>query len=258
MNAIESIEENFSAVGRYWGSFNSSFTVVNGINSMNTGISTADLNWAWNERPLMCENAADISSIKHRYRQSGLPLWWWVYPSGQSPLTKTMLEDAGFHLVAAIPCLAADLSAPAVDAVVPPEITVSLVKSREDLSRWEDVSFTGFAMDDPLAKQYHKFIGSFDISVTSPQKLFLAYFDGNPAGTALVFFYKDTAGIYFVSTLPAYRRRGMGRSLTHAVMSYARNAGSRFGILQSSKAGLNVYRRAGFKEYCRADVYTLN
>ena len=257
MNIIESIEENFSATGRYWGSFNSSFTKTKVISAMSTGIPTADLNWVWNTKPLTMESAGKIASIKNNYQQLDLPFWWWVCPCGQSPLTKTMLEGAGLHFLTAIPCLAADLSTPDVATGSSSAITVSLVQNNKDLSRWEEVSFTGFDIGTPAQTQYHNFVASFDISAASPQRLFLAYFDEKPVATALLFLYRDTAGIYFVSTLPAYRRRGIGLALTKATIQYARRAGYKYSILQSSAAGWRVYKQAGFKEHCRADVYSL-
>lgn len=224
---------------------------------MNSGIMSADLNWAWNERPLTLDNAGAIAQIKNSYEQLALPFWWWVYPSGQSAVTRTVLESAGLHRETAIPCLAADLSRLPVDAALPAAITISLVENDRDLACWEEISFTGFAMESASQTQYHNFISSFDISCASPQKLFLASIDGKPVATALLLFYQETAGIYFVSTLPAYRRRGIGLNLTRATMHYAQRAGAKFIILQSSAAGLRVYQQAGFKEYCRADIYSI-
>jgi GNAT superfamily N-acetyltransferase len=257
MTFINALEENFFACGRYWGNRNSSFNRTQSISAMSSGIISADLNWVWNDRPLTVDNAAEIAQIKNHYEQLALPFWWWVYPSGQSLLTKTMLEEAGFHQETAIPCLAADLSGLPVDAALPVATAISLVENNKDLACWEEVSFTGFAMETAAQKQYHNFVSSFDLSCASPLKLFLACFAGKPVATALLFFYKETAGIYFVSTLPAYRRRGIGLSLIRATMHYAQRAGSKYIILQSSAAGRRVYQQAGFKEYCLADIYSV-
>jgi hypothetical protein len=43
-----------------------------------------------------------------------------------------------------------------------------------------------------------------------------------------------------------------------ATMRYAKMAGARYASLQSSPDGLTVYEQAGFKEYCRVDVYGRN
>jgi GNAT superfamily N-acetyltransferase len=99
-------------------------------------------------------------------------------------------------------------------------------------------------------------VTSFDISEQSPQKLFLVYLNGAPVASSLLFMNKDTAGIYFVSTLPAYRNRRIGLALTNYIINYAKKLGLKLCILQASELGLNVYRRAGFREYCHADVYS--
>jgi len=256
MKIITSIEKNFFAIGRYWGNLNGSFVPAPAIYAMSSGIPTDDLNWVWNEKPLTRENGKTIDQIKNYYEQLSLPFWWWVYPTGQSPLTEKMLQSAGLHFFKAMPCLAADLSAQALPAGGSSDLEIKLVRDKNDLSLWENTSFAGFDIEDYSRKQYKKFIASFDISSGSPQQLLLACWEGNPAATALLFFYQDTAGIYFVSTLPGYRRKGIGLTVTLAAMQYAKVAGFKLIILQSSELGLNIYKEAGFQEYCCANIYS--
>jgi GNAT superfamily N-acetyltransferase len=258
MQPIIAIQNNFFAIGRYWGGFNSGIISARSIQAMNTGIKTADLNWAWNEQPLTTDSAKQINKIKDYYKKLALPFWWWVYPSGQSPAIREMLPAQGIKFLAAIPCMAADLSSRKVKQGAPSTIAVSSVENKTDLHLWEKISFAGFEMESDTEAQYHNFITSFDISSKSPQKLFIARFDGVPVASALLFFYQDTAGIYFVSTFPAYRQKGIGLALTLATMHYAQQSGFKYCILQSSESGLNVYKQAGFKEHCHADIYCLH
>jgi ribosomal protein S18 acetylase RimI-like enzyme len=256
MLLISRIENNFFAIGRYWGGFNSGIINAQSFWAMNTGVNTADLNWVWNEQPLAADNTKQIIKIKNYYKKLVLPFWWWVYPSGQSSTIREMLPAQGIKFLMAIPCMAVDLSSWKVKQDTSSAIAVSSVENRTDVSLWEMISFAGFEMDSETQTQYHNFIASFDISGKAPQKLFIAHYDGVPVASALLFFYQDTAGIYFVSTLPAYRRKGIGLALTLATMHYARQSGFKYCILQSSESGLNVYKQAGFKEYCRADIYS--
>jgi len=255
MHFIENIEENFFAVGRYWGSLNSSLTQAGSIWAMNTGVSITDFNWVWNEKPLTNDNAKSIADIKEIYKKLNLRFWWWIYPSGQSPKTRAILQDAGLRLIEKVPCMAADLNDSASEKQIPNNITISPVKDKNDLLIWEDISFHGFEMPQRAREQYDAFVSSFDLGGQAPQKLFLAHWDDKPVATSLLFVHNNTAGIYYVSTLPAYRNKGLGLNVTLAAMQAAKKSGFRNVILQASTLGVNVYKHAGFKEYCHADVY---
>jgi GNAT superfamily N-acetyltransferase len=258
MSLIKVIENNIFAIGRYWGNLNSYVSGDEGIYSMNTGIAVADLNWVWNEKPLEKNDVRIINQIINDYRELKLPFWWWVYPCGKSKTTKKILQKEGFNYLEAIPCMAADLRKMQMALQMNDDIDVSFVKNTKELKIWEDISFAGFEMPQKTKKQYNKFVTSFDLSEKTTQKLFIACLRGEPVATALLFFCGDTAGIYFVTTLRAYRDRGIASAMVSEAMKYAKATGYKYSILQSSKEGLNVYLQAGFTEYCRADVYSLS
>ena len=255
--SLKHIEENFFAVSRYWGSLNSSLKQTESICAMNTGVAISDINWVWNEKPLNNDDAKSIAEIKEYYKKLNLRFWWWVYPSGQSPETRRLLQDAGFRLIEKVPCMAADLNDSLSDTKFPDNIKISDVKNKNDLRTWEDISFHGFEMPPRAREQYGAFVSSFNLGAQSPQKLFLAYLDGIPAATSLLFTYKNSAGIYYVSTLPAYRNKGCGLRITQAAMQSAKESGFKDVILQATPMGRRVYMRAGFKEYCHAEIYKL-
>lgn len=255
MDTINNIEENFFAVGRYWGGLNSSLTQAGSIWAMNTGVAISDFNWAWNEKPLTGDDAKSIENIKEIYKQKNLHFWWWVYPRKQSPETMSMLQDAGLRSIEKIPCMAADLNNSFPDTQIPGNVKIFSVKDKSSLLIWADISFRGFEMPERTKEQYNAFVSSFDLGSQAPQKLFLAYLDGKPAATSLLFTHKNTAGIYYVSTLPSCRNKGLGLLITLAATQAAKEAGFKSVILQATQLGAKVYRRMGFKEYCQADIY---
>ncbi|MFZ3055835.1 MAG: GNAT family N-acetyltransferase [Smithella sp.] len=224
---------------------------------MHTGVAISDINWVWNEKPLKKDDAQAITQIKEYYKNLNLRFWWWVYPRGQSPETARMLQDAGLRLIAKVPCMAADLNNSLSDAKFSENISVIEVKDKSDLFFWEDVSFHGFEMPQRAREKYDTFVSSFNLGTQSPQRLFLACLDGKPVATSLLFTHGKSAGIYYVSTLPDYRNKGCGLSITQAAMQAAMQAGFKDIILQATPMGKKVYTRAGFKEYCRAEIYKL-
>jgi len=258
MNLIKHIEENFFAVCRYWGGLNSSLIQAGSIGAMNTGVAISDINWVWNEKPLTNDDAKSIADIKDIYKKLNLRFWWWIYPRAQSPETGSILQDAGLHLIGKVPCMAADLNDSVSDKQISDNVTISPVKDKNDLLVWEDISFHGFEMPRRAREQYGAFVSSFDLGAQSPQKLFLANFDGKPVAISLLFTHNNSAGIYYVSTLPAYRNKGFGLMITQAAMQAAKEGGFKNVILQATPLGARVYIRAGFKEYCHAEIYKLS
>jgi ribosomal protein S18 acetylase RimI-like enzyme len=153
--------------------------------------------------------------------------------------------------------MAVDLNDSLLGEQIPDNVTISPVRNKNDLLAWEDISFHGFEMPPRAREQYGVFVSSFDLGAQSPQKLFLAYFDEKPVATSLLFTHNHSAGIYYVSTLPAFRNNGFGLKITQAAMQAAMQAGFKNVILQATPLGAQVYIKAGFKEYCRADIYKL-
>ena len=257
MSTASIIENAFFANGRYWGRQNESLQNHGSIWTMKTGIDSADLNMVWNEQPLRPEDSGLVQNIKEDYQKDGLPFWWWIFPGGNSPETLSILDAEGFSLITRVPSMLTDLSLMPDREPYDAMITVSRVTTREDLHLWEEVSFAGFDFPPETKEPYHRFVNGFHLHADSPQKFFLAYLDGQPVATALLFLNHNVAGIYFVTTLAGHRKKGIGLALTLETLYFAKMAGVRYATLQSSSDGLQVYRKAGFQEYLNALVYSL-
>lgn len=252
---IHIIEKTFFAAWSLWGGLHGPLYSSGSVCSVKTGIASADLNMAWNEEPLREDDRFHLQIIKEDFRRAGLPFWWWVFPHAQGPFTSALLQEEGFFLVETIPSFLADLATPPAVSIAVDSLRIVPVHHEENLRLWEDVSFQAFDFPVNTRSQYRKFLDALDLTQGAPQELFLAFFDEQPAATAMLFLEKDAGGIYFVSTLSKYRRQGIGLAVTLAAMDKARLAGARYATLQSSPEGLSVYRQAGFREYCRVQVY---
>jgi predicted acetyltransferase len=66
------------------------------------------------------------------------------------------------------------------------------------------------------------------------------------------------AEINLVSTIPQQRKKGFGASITLSILTGAYKMGYRLGILESLPFGENVYKKLGFKEYSRVEIYEQN
>jgi len=84
---------------------------------------------------------------------------------------------------------------------------------------------------------------------------YLGRLAGEPVATATSFFGAGVAGIYFICIVERVRRRGIGAAVTLTALQEARDLGYTVGVLGSSEMGYPVYRRLGFEEYCRIELY---
>ena len=235
----------------------SSCTPIDSIVATSTDVPVSDMNWVYNGSPLNVHATDAVAKIKNYYERLNLRFWWWVYPVAQSPETDRILKDAGFRLYAKATCMAANLHDSPSDSNEAGNIKIISVKSKQDLLVWKDISFAGFEIPDRAGKQYERFVLSFDLSAKAPQKFFVACCDDKPVASSMLFVHENTAGIYYLSTLPSYRNKGCGLKITQAAMKEAKDAGFKDVILQATPMGLPVYKKAGFREYCQAHIYKL-
>ena len=249
---VRVIEDTFFAACRYWGGLQNTFDVFGPVRAMQTGIASADLNMAWSESPLTQEDAPWVRQVEKYYETASLPYWWWVFPRAKTAETIRLLKDTGHVHLLNMPCLLADLG---VLPLQEPAAIVRRVENQEDLALWQEVTFAGFDFSQGDRTSYDRFAGAFSLGPDSSQKAFLAFDGGRPVAASLLFLANQAAGLYFITTLGEYRRRGIGRELVLATMRHARAAGARYASLQSSPDGLTVYEQAGFKECCRVDIY---
>jgi ribosomal protein S18 acetylase RimI-like enzyme len=86
---------------------------------------------------------------------------------------------------------------------------------------------------------------------------YVGYVDGEPVSTAAIVLGADALGVYNVATLPEHQFRGYGEAvMRHALDDARRLTGVEQTILQSTPAGLKLYRRMGYREVTTVGVYS--
>jgi hypothetical protein len=81
------------------------------------------------------------------------------------------------------------------------------------------------------------------------------FWTGGPVGTVQLFSSAGVAGIYNVTCLPDARWQGNGAAVTWAALVEAPRLSYGLGVLQASSRGYDVYRRLGFRDYGKLNVY---
>lgn len=76
---------------------------------------------------------------------------------------------------------------------------------------------------------------------------YLAEVDGVPAAAGLAILSERHVGLANIGTLPDYRRRGLGRAVTEAILRDARAAGAHTAYLHSGDETVPFFERASFR-----------
>lgn len=146
----------------------------------------------------------------------------------------------------------------AINLAPTPPITplrIEQVNNGEMFEQWIRVLVAGSEFPDSVLDFVLGLYRQYGYASSPAVRCYLGLLDDEPVTTSLLFLAGGVAGIYDVATLPHARGQGFGTAITLAPLLDARRLGYRFGILQSSAMGLNVYRRLGFQAYCTVSLY---
>jgi GNAT superfamily N-acetyltransferase len=151
--------------------------------------------------------------------------------------------------------MAVDLDALNEAVESPERLAVTRVRDAAELAGWTETLARGFGEGPHEAEWVGAMYGRIGLGDNTAWRHYLARLDRAPVATASMLFAAGVAGIYFVFTVEEARRRGIGAAITLAALREARAMGYRAGVLGSSRMGESVYRRLGFREYCRLSIY---
>jgi hypothetical protein len=206
---------------------------------VNNKVPVAEFNQAFLKRPAYKPARALDRMIEH-YARAALPFC--VHAHDESPTLRGELLARGFAEQAGLPCM--ELSADTKLGFELPGLCIRPVDDARTLADFQRVAFESFGypvLSAPMALT--------DALVAMPHvAFFVGYLDDQPVCCSGLIFTADVAGIYWVGTLAAQRKLGLGAAITAHAVSVARGRGFSRVCLQASPSGAPVYRRMGFRD----------
>jgi ribosomal protein S18 acetylase RimI-like enzyme len=188
-------------------------------------------------------------------RAAGVPASWSVGPSSEPADLGERLVRHGFEFEESMPWMAADLLQLELDAAPPDGLVVREVTDAETHDAWLHAMEMGFGMGGVEAGLLDE-VAERARAEPDPRWLrFAGRYHGRIAASSGLVLEGGVAAIYNVTTLRAYRRRGIGTAMTRAALRRGRELGYRVAVLGTSDAGRGVYERMGFRDACRDGVY---
>ncbi len=199
--------------------------------------------------------AAAIDTAVARFAERGVPMLWWIGPSPGPENLAAHLEARGFVHGFEAAGMAVDLSLLADGLPAPRHLEIEEVLDFDTLGTWCAImapvfEFPGFALEPWLDMQ-----AAVGLGAERPYRHYIARLKGMPVATASLFLGAGAAGISNVATLGEFRGQGIATAVTLAPLLEARRLGYRVGVLFASAAAVGLYRRLGFREYCKGNCY---
>lgn len=225
-----------------------------GVDSIDFGIPNPILTGVLGSR--MDADFADgtIAHLISRFRSTNRPWSWIVGPNCRPSDVGHRLESQGMQMAFSMPGMAIDL-----DDWIPPksdsEVQVDWIENGADLESWLEVCFGVFDIPGEAKSLFQTLHRSVPIPPGDKIGYVVGLLDGRPVSTTSYFLGDGVVGIYCVATLEEARGKGIASALVSKCLSAGRDRGYHVGILQSSSKGFNAYRRLGFEEVCRFQVF---
>lgn len=172
---------------------------------------------------------------------------WWLSPPAVAAGAVDRLVGVGLREAGAVPAMTVDLrSLPRADNQ--PDLTIRQVESAEDRALWGELAARGTGFEEPAVRALAALEPCIPAERLDGQARLLAEYKGKPVASGALVISGDHAGAYAISTLPEFRRRGIGRAITLHALQLGAAGGARTGFLQSSPMGRPVYENMGFRE----------
>lgn len=208
-----------------------------------TGVDSNDYNGVVWTRLSPVEADQLVPKLVETFHSRNVPALWHLDPASQPADLAQRLDHLGCRALSSGVCMAAALDSLPQTIQLAVGLSVQRVTTESDLNTWLDVWMHA---DDELRQPREQLYQNLGLSGTQPLRHYLARLDGEPVGVSQLFLGRRAAGLYSVSVLPAFRRRGVGTALTLTPFHDARAEGYILGVLGPSPEGQPLYEKLGF------------
>ena len=255
MTSFEAVEENLHATLAAFGGARPSGETreLEGVAVTSSGVQYSMFNSAVLTAPVATprELARRIETADGFFAARGLAWSLWVCEGWLERKVRGVLADiayrGGLHEVAELPGMEAEALAPPVRAL--PALEYRRVSDAATRAEFSYLMTITFGLPQPVARDIYESEGTWSRGLTG----WLGYY-GNVAVTSAATVATDGAvGVYAVASPPAHRRKGFAEAVVrHALAEAGSGAPS---VLESSEAGLLLYRRLGYRTVTRYAVF---
>ena len=200
-----------------------------------------------------------VNRLIEEFNTYGVDYTWWIGPTSSPPELPELLEGHGMVYQEDFPGMAIDLRYLNEE---PSELTdlqgleISRINNKVQLNDFVHAYIVATNSNPDMQPGLVRLFTMSGYKENDNWTLYAATLHGETVATTALFTGAGVAGIYLVSTIAAVRRRNIATNIVTYALNKARDVGYTIGTLQSSKEGLGLYLKLGFREYCSFPLYT--
>ena len=184
-----------------------------------------------------------IDALLEQIGQYSDQIDWLVFPDDQPADLGKRLEGRGMPGGPEGNWLWTDLTSLGANTTVPDHLRIEQVRNDQMLAEWVRLSEAGFGSE--LAMFYDAY-ARHGYGPDAFSLHYIGYLDDTPVTTGTLLDAGGCASIYDVSTPTAFRHRGFGRAITHALMKEIRDRGYADTWIWSSNMAKSIYQKLGY------------
>ena len=190
------------------------------------------------------------------FAETGRPHIWPIFPGVPEHLTDK-LEELGIKSNAVFYAMKADIdSVLNLTADSGQESEIIKITSVSEAHEWADAAWYGFDSDEPAPESFLEFVREASnhkdillVALRPPSRT-----GHRMAATGMLTLTEGEAGIYYISTLPDFRKRGFAAEVMKSLVLHASELGYKKTALLATPDGRDFYKRIGFSIMHKVDI----
>lgn len=198
---------------------------------------------------------AAVAELQALRAAHGVPMNWLIGPASRPTDLAEQLLARGFEHYVDLTPMTRSLLEPFPELDLVPGLTIERVADTSALAEWIEAERRGFETEGAIGDGLARIRREMGLGPRLQIRYFLGRLHGAPVATASLLLAGGIAGVYDVSTEPDSRRRGIGTTMTVAMLHEARAHGYATAFLQPTELGEPMYHRLGFRVCCVCGIY---
>jgi GNAT superfamily N-acetyltransferase len=196
-----------------------------------------------------------LKSFKEYGRSRKTSLLWLKGPSSIPRDIEPILSSQGFKYDDRMTGMAVDINEINSSQKDIPGFRIEVIENSRQLNGWVFACLKGFNENGKNFQNIYTFEESLGMEKNLPWVRFAGIINDELVATSAVFMGSKVAGLDNVTTIPRWRKKGVGALMVKQALRFSEGRGYKVGVLQASDMGLNLYRHLGFRKFAVSKEY---